>query len=106
MHRSCNRRVSSTNAVCEYRDEAVLQGAGRDDDAGDALEKLKAILCLSTEASDDNRGWILNIIACPFAAAVEACGRNIKLNGSVECSKAEAHLFKMNMPTHQVNLLR
>lgn len=56
--------------------------------------------------SDDNRGWMLNIIACPFAAAVEACGRNIKLNGSVECSKAEAHLVKMNMPTHQVNLLR
>ncbi|CAL9132783.1 unnamed protein product, partial [Musa textilis] len=80
IHRSCNRRVSSTTAVCRHRDEGGL--AGDDDDAGDALEKLKATLCSSTEFTfaDDDLGWILNIVACPFAAAVEACRRNIKLN--------------------------
>lgn len=37
-----------------------------------------------------------------FAASVEACKRNIKLNGSVACSKVEAHLAdaRVFMLTH------
>lgn len=37
-----------------------------------------------------------------FAASVEACRRNIKLNGSVACSKVESHLAdaRVYMLTH------